>query len=193
MNNVGSLSEMVNSSIVVMTKPSVSTFEMYERRGNLTSALVYMGIAAAISGILGAVASDAGVVAGLLSGVLTAIVGFLVFTYAVFFIGKSQGGTGTYDEVGYTFSLFSAPLTVIGAVLGLIGRILPLLACLIGLPVALALLVAQVYFGYLAVQSSMNIRETGKAILTLVVAAIITFIVNAIILGIFGVGAAMAT
>jgi hypothetical protein len=192
MNNVGSLSEMVNSSIVVMTKPSVSTFEMYERRGNLASALTYVGIAAAISGILGAVGATS-IIAGLLGGVISAIVGFLVFTYSVFFIGKSQGGTGTYDEVAYTFSLFWAPLAVIGAVIGLIGRVLPLLACVIGLPVALALLAAQIYFGYLAVQSSMNIRDSGRAIITLVVAAILAFIVNVVIAGIFGAGALLAS
>ncbi len=190
MNNVGSVSDMINSSIVVVTKPSVSTFEMYERRGNLTSALIYVGLGAIVTAILGAVASPAGIVGGILSGLIGTILGFVIFTYAVFFIGKSQGGSGTYDEVAYTFSLFSVPLAVIGAVVGLIGRVLPLLGCLVGLPIGLALLVAQIYFGYLAVQSSMNLRDSGKAIITLVVAAILSFIVTAIIAAIFG-GAAL--
>ncbi len=55
MNNVGSLSEMVNSSIVVLTKPSVSTFETYERRGNLQNALIYVAIAALVAGVIGLV------------------------------------------------------------------------------------------------------------------------------------------
>ncbi len=186
MNNVGSVSDMINSSIVVVTKPSVSTFEMFERRGNLTSALIYVGLGAVVTAILGAIASPAGIVGGILSGLIGTILSFVIFTYAVFFIGKSQGGTGTYDEVAYTFSLFSVPLAVIGAVVGLIGRVLPLLGCLVGLPIALALLVAQIYFGYLAVQSSMNLRDSGKAIITLVVAALLSFIVTLIIAAIFG-------
>lgn len=190
MNNVGSVSDMINSSIVVVTKPSVSTFEMFERRGNLTSALIYVGLGAIVTAILGAIASPAGIVGGILSGLIGTILGFVIFTYAVFFIGKSQGGTGTYDEVAYSFSLFSVPLAVIGAVVGLIGRVLPLLGCLVGLPISLALLVAQIYFGYLAVQSSMNLRDSGKAIITLVVAAILSLIVTAIIAAIFG-GAAL--
>jgi hypothetical protein len=190
MNNVGSVSDMINSSIVVVTKPSVSTFEMFERRGNLTSALIYVGLGAVVTAILGAIASPAGIVGGILSGLIGTILSFVIFTYAVFFIGKSQGGTGTYDEVAYTFSLFSVPLAVIGAVVGLIGRVLPLLGCLVGLPIALALLVAQIYFGYLAVQSSMNLRDSGKAIITLVVAALLSFIVTLIIAAIFG-GAAL--
>ncbi len=190
MNNVGSVSDMINSSIVVVTKPSVSTFEMYERRGNLTSALIYVGLGAIVTAILGAIASPAGIVGGILGGLISTILGFVIFTYAVFFIGKSQGGTGNYDEVAYTFSLFTVPLAVVGAVVGLIGRVLPLLGCLVGLPIGLALLAAQIYFGYLAVQSSMNLRDSGKAIITLVVAAILSFIVTLIIGVIFG-GAAL--
>jgi hypothetical protein len=186
MNNVGSVSDMINSSIVVVTKPSVSTFEMFERRGNLTSALIYVGLGAIVTAILGAIASQTGVIAGILTGFIGTIVSFLVFTYAVFFVGRSQGGTGTYDEVAYTFSLFIVPLSIIGAVVGVIGRLLPLLDCIVGIPIALALLVAHVYFGYLAVQSSMNLRESGKAIITLVVAAILTFIVSLIVAGIIG-------
>ena len=188
MNNVGSgsVSEMINSSVAVVTRPSVATFEMFERRGNLTSALIYVALGAVVTGLLGAIASPLGVIGGIISGVIGTIVSFLVFTYAVFFIGKSQGGTGTYDEVAYTFSLFSVPLAVIGAVIGLIGRVLPLLACVVGLPIGLALLAAQIYFGYLAVQSSMNIRESGKAIITLVVAAILSFIVGLVFAGIIG-------
>ena len=190
MNNVGNLSEMVNSSINVLTRPSVSTFETYERRGNLQSALIYVGVAALIAGLLGAIG---GGFLGLLAGFVGALVGFIVFTYAVFFIGRSQGGSGTYDEVAYTFSLFSAPLTVISAVLGLIGRVIPLLGCIVGLPLGLVLLVANIYLGYLAVQSSMNLTDKTKAIITLVAAAILSFIVNLVIASIFGGAAYIAS
>jgi hypothetical protein len=192
MNNVGSLSEMVNSSIVVLTRPSVSTFETYERRGNLPSALLYIGIAAVISGILGAIASPAGLVGGLLGGLIGALLGFLVFTYAVFYIGRSQGGSGTFDEVAYTFSLFVAPLTVIGAVIGLFGRVIPVLGVCLAVIAGLGILVVQVYLGYLAVQSSMNLTDRTKAIITLVGAAILTFIVSIVIGSIFGGAAFLA-
>ena len=180
MNNVGSLSEMVNSSIVVLTKPSVSTFEMYERRGNLQNALIYVAIAALIAGVLGLF----GGIGGLIAGILTTLVGFIVFTYAVFFIGRAQGGTGTYDEVAYTFSLFYVPLSIIGSVIGII----PIINCI----APIFLLAASIYYGYLAVQSSMNLRDTGKAILTLVGAAVINFIVGIIIASVLLGGSVLA-
>jgi hypothetical protein len=188
MNNVGSLSEMVNSSIVVLTKPSVSTFEMYERRGNLQNALIYVAIGALISGVLGLIGSG---LAGLISGIIGTLVGFIVFTYAVFFIGKTQGGTGTYDEVAYTFSLFNVPLSVIGAILGMLAGLVPLLACIVA-PIWIVLLVANIYLGYLAVQSSMNLRDTGKAIITLIGAGVLYFIVTLVIGAILGAGALAA-
>ena len=184
MNNVSSLSEMVNNSIVVLTKPRVSTFEMFERRGNLTNALVYVGVAALISGIIGL---SSGLL-GLLGGVISTLVGFLVFTGAVFYIGQSQGGTGTFDEVAYTFSLFAAPISVILAVLGLLAKI-PLLGCLFAL-VILAVVLAQIYLGFLAVQSSMNIADRTKAAVTLVLAGVVWVVVFALI-GIFTGGVAL--
>ncbi len=183
MNNVGSLSEMVNSSIVVLTKPSVSTFEMYERRGNLQSALIYVGIAALISGVLGLIG---GGLLGLVGGIISALLGFLLFTGAVFYIGKSQGGTGTFGEVAYTFSLFVAPLSVISAFFGLLAGVIPLLGACLALIAGIGILVIQVYLGYLAVQSSMNLTDRTKAIITLVGAAIVSFIVSLVIGGIFG-------
>ena len=183
MNNVSSLSEMVNNSIVVLTKPRVSTFEMFERRGNVQSALIYVGIASVISGILGAIGPRGGLT-GLLGGLIAALIGFLVFTGAVFYIGRSQGGTGTFDEVAYTFSLFWAPITVIGAVIGLLAAI-PLLGCILGLPLSLALLVAEIYFGFLAVQSSMNLSDRTKAIVTLILAALVSLVFSVIMSVIF--------
>jgi hypothetical protein len=183
MNNVGSLSEMVNSSIVVLTKPRVSTFEMFERRGNVQSALVYVGIASVISGILTAIGPHGGLM-GLLGGLITALIGFLVFTGAVFYIGRSQGGTGTFDEVAYTFSLFWAPIAVIGGVIGLLARI-PILGCIVGLPLSLALVVAEVYFGFLAVQSSMNLIDRTKAIVTLILAAVVSIVFSVVMAVIF--------
>ncbi len=176
MNNVGSLSEMVNSSIVVLTKPSVSTFEMYERRGNLTNALMYVGIVAIISAVIGLL----GGITGAIGAFLGVIVNFLIFTGAVFYIGKSQGGTGTFDEVAYSFALFMAPLSFLGQVLTILLTITIVGICLLPL-LAIALIVAYVYFGYLAVQSSMNLTDRTKVWLTLGGAAVLSWVAQFVI------------
>ena len=60
-------------------------------------------------------------IGGFLGGLLGALVQFFVFTGLVFFLGKNiAGGSGSWDEVAYTFALFTAPLIVLGALLSLI-------------------------------------------------------------------------
>jgi hypothetical protein len=180
----GSVGEMVAQSRDIMANPSVPTFERYERHGSLSSAAIYVGIAAVAAGVLSLVASffpgppEPGI-GGFLGGLLGALVQFFVFTGLVFFLGKNiAGGSGSWDEVAYTFALFTAPLIVLGALLSLVVAVfawIPLLGGLIGIAallVSLAMLVLQIYYGYLAVQSSMNILDQGRAILVLVLSFI---------------------
>ncbi|WP_129632055.1 YIP1 family protein [Candidatus Oscillochloris fontis] len=185
-----SIPEMINQSRDIITNPSVETFERYERHGNTTSAAIYVGIAAIISGILGL----SGGIGGLLSSALGALIGFFIFTGMVFYIGRNIAeGTGTWDEVAYTFALFVAPLTLVAALLKLVVWILgaiPLLGglfILLGALVTLLILLVQAYFAYIAVQSSMNIHDQSKAIITLGLAVVGTFIVQFVIAVIFGI------
>ena len=176
-----SIPEMFNQSIKILSKPSVQTFEEFENKGTLREALIYIAIAAAISGLLGL----GNGIGGLIANVITALVGFVVFTYIVHAFGKSQGGTGTLDQVAYTFSLFWAPVTVGFSLLSLV-----LIITLIGiflLPLlGILAIVANVYFAYLAVQSSMNMTDTSKVWLTIIVAAVGTLAVSLVVSGIFG-------
>ncbi|MEX2534182.1 MAG: YIP1 family protein [Trueperaceae bacterium] len=171
-----SISDMLSQSRTVLTSPSVATFERFEGRGTLRDALIYVAIAAAISGVFGL--SEG--VGGFLRNVISTLVGFLVFTYLVHWIGKQRGGTGTLDEVAYSFALFWAPLSVIFGVVTLV-----LLITIIGvflLPlVALAALALNVYFGYLAVQSSMNLSGGGTTWTVLLLAGLGSFVVNLIL------------
>ena len=184
--STSSLSEMINSSIVVLTKPSIATFEQYERRGTTRDALVYVGIAAAISGIAGFLfnllfAGGVGAaIGGLILGLLGPLVGFGIFAGVLYYVGRQQGGTGTQDEVFYTCALYVAPLL---AITGVIGAI-PLLGCLL-FPVTLLLGLYQIYLGYLASRSSMNLDQ-NKAIISVVAAWLAQFIVGLVIASVIG-------
>lgn len=182
--STGSLSEMINSSIVVLTKPSVATFEQYERRGTLQTALIYVGVAAAVAAV---VAFLFGIFGGLgiaVSSALSAFIGvfvnFLVFSGVTYYVGRMQGGSGSFDEVAYTFSLFMAPISVIVNILTVLLTITLVGICLLPF-LAIAAVVAYVYFGYLAVQSSMNLTDRTKVFITLGAAALATIIVNALV------------
>ena len=84
-----------------------------------------------------------------------------------------------------------APLTIASAVVSFVVALLgsiPLLGALIGLAgflVSLVFLLIWAYFAYLAVQSSMNIHDQGKAIITLVLSVVASFIVQAVLGSIF--------
>ncbi len=180
-----SINEMLNQSIQVLTKPGVETFERFERHGGQREATIYIMIAAAISAAVALVFGLLnGIVAALLGavfGFVLPVVGFYIFVFLVYFIGKWQGGTGTQDEVFYTMSLFVTPIQ---AVTGAVGAI-PLLGCLAA-PATFALGIYQIYLGYLGVRSSMNLDQ-NKAIITLVAAFIAQLIIGFIIAAIFGV------
>ncbi len=189
--STSSLPEMINSSIVVLTKPSVRTFEQYENRGGLRDALIYVVAAALIAGLVGFVfnlfAGIGAAIVALIGAVLSPVVGFFVFAFAIYYMGKQQGGTGTQDEVFYTTALYTAPLL---AVVGAISAI-PLLGCLL-FPVTLALGIYQIYLGYLAARSSMNLDQT-KAIITVIVAYIAQFVIGLVIAGLLVGVAATST
>ena len=178
-----SVSEMIQQSRAVLGNPSVSTFERFEKAGTLRDALVYVAIAAAITGVFGLFDG----IGGFLGSVATTLVGFFVFTYLVYWIGKQRGGTGTLDEVAYTFALFWAPLAVLFGVVSLI-----LLITIIGvlaIPLVwLASIAANIYFAYLAVQSSMNLRGGGTTWTVLLLAGLGLLVVNIIVGALFGTG-----
>ena len=177
--------EMLDQSRDIMLNPSVATFERHEQRGTLTNAAIYVGVAALISALIGAISGGP---AGFLSSLLASLAQFFVFTGMVYLLGKSMfGGTGNWDEVAYTFSLFTAPLILLGALVGLIIvlfswiPVLNLLVGLAGLVVALLMLAVQIYYAYLAVQSSMNIRTGSQAAITLVLAFLATLLVTTVL------------
>ncbi|MFV9503078.1 MAG: YIP1 family protein [Oscillochloridaceae bacterium umkhey_bin13] len=186
-----SLTEMVTQSRDVISNPSVPTFERYEHRGTMANAGVYIGIAAVVSAVLGLIGAllpgpPNASIGGVIGSLLTALTQFFVFTGMVYFLGKNMyGGSGTWDEVAYTFSLFIAPLIVLGAVIGLVVNLfawVPLINILVGFVAAIVgilLLLVQIFYGYLAVQSSMNLRNQTQAVIVLV----LSFVGSAVIMG----------
>ena len=176
-----SINDMVQQSIQVVSKPSVQTFEQFESKGTMKEAAIFVAVGAAISGVLGLFS---GGLTGLIGNVVVALVGFFAFVYAVHLVGQNQGGTGTLDQVAYSFALFWVPVNVLGTVVALVLTI-TVVGLLLLPAVGLLVIALNVYFAYLAVQSSMNLTESSKIWITLVAAAIISFVVNIVVSGIF--------
>jgi hypothetical protein len=167
---------MLAQSQEVLTKPSVATFERFEDRGTLADALIYVAVAAAITGVFGLT----GGLGGFVGNILATLLGFFAFTFLVYWLGRQRGGTGTLNQVAYSFALFWAPLSVLFGVLSFV--LLITIIGILALPlVAIAALVANVYFAYLAVQSSLNLQGGGTVWVVLLLAAIGTFAVNMLV------------
>jgi len=189
-----SIGDMLNQSMTVLTKPSIQSFEQFERRGGQREALIYVGVAAAVGAVLSAIfgligGGVAGALGGLIGGLVLPLLSFYVSAWLIYTVGKSQGGTGTQDEVFYTIALYLAPILAINGVIS--SNVL--FACL-AFPVSLALGIYGIYLGYLAVRSSMNLDQ-NKAIITMVVAFIAQVVIGFIVagvLGAIGLGAAAA-
>lgn len=182
------VTDMFSQSLTVMTRPSVQTFEQFERRGGMVQALTYMAIAGLAVGVLSLLSG--GKIYGLIAGILITPISFFIFTYMVYTLGKAWGGTGKLDEVAYTFSLFRAPLEVFGALVGLVVFLLkwiPLVNVLVGLSAVLVGLIVMglsIYYGYLAVRSSMNFyrsEDTMKVVGIMVLSAVATGVLSGIV------------
>lgn len=174
--------DMFAQSTAVLTQPSVNTFERFERRGGTQQAFTYVALAAVVSALIAAFFSffhsDVTFFGQLISRLVIVPLQFLVYTGAVYLIGKNLfKGTGTYPEVAYTFALFFVPLSIVSTLIGVIPVLGWLVSFLIGL--------VMIYFGYLAVQSSMNIRDQAQAIGTMVLAWLASFLLAGVVGGIF--------
>lgn len=172
-----SVSDMFAQSSAVLARPSPATFERFERRGGTRQALVYVGLAAVVSALIAAVFAifhtDVTVVGQLVTRLVLIPAQFLIFTGTVYLVGRKLfRGTGTYPEVAYSFALFFVPLSILGTLIGIV----PILGWLIGLLISLVM----VAFGYVAVRSSMNLRDQGGAVMTLVLAGIAHWLLGSV-------------
>jgi hypothetical protein len=176
-----SIREMLDQSVTVLTKPSVQTFEEFEKRGGQREAFVYVGVATAISAVVGLLfgllGGIAGAIGALLTAVLSVVIGYFIFSYVLYLMGKQQGGTGTQNEVFYTTALYIAPIQAISGVLGAIP-----IVNILALPISLLLAIYSAYLGYLAARSSMNLGQ-NQGIITVVVAFLATWVITGLIVG----------
>ena len=171
----------------VLTRPSVPTFD--EQKPNATNERTLTGviIAAIASAVLAAVfvaifpvyspmAIEAGAPGALTTLVRTfiqTILGFYVFCYVLQFVAtRLFGGQGVFDQQAYLISTYWVPISIVGqglVFIRVIGPFIGLLALAYGLVLTT-----------FAVQSGQRV-SVGNAILSWVVAAIVTGIILAIL------------
>jgi hypothetical protein len=178
---------MFNSSRAVITSPSVATFEEHEKN-DLQAATIYVAIAAAINGLLTAIGvaisntPGASFIGALIGAVVFTLIFFYIYMGIVYLLGKAFGGTGNFGELAYDIALFSAPLSVVGSLLGIIP--------ILGGIAALVLGIYQIYLTYLGIQSGLNLPKDKALIVMVIIFVIIAAIVACFVLVIAGLIAA---
>jgi hypothetical protein len=171
--------QMLNASRAVLLRPSVAAFEEHERddlKWALIYTLI-AAVAAAILRAIGGLLQRAAleqqmadlqqrlgnspilpIMRTLIGGGLVfSLVGTLIFTIIFFFffvgilylLGRAFGGTGTFGELAYDIALYSAPITVLASLFGIVP--------IVGGLVALLLSIYEIYLNWLSVQAGMNL------------------------------------
>lgn len=195
------LEQMFRASQAVLLRPSVSTFEEYERN-NLGWATIYVLIGSVVASLLGLVGSllqrtsleqqladfeqELGSLPGwlttlvlsdnslvtILSNLISALVVFFIFLFVIYLLGLLVGGNGAFGELAYDVALFWTPISVISALLSALA--IGPLACISG-PLLLIVGIYNVYLTFLSIQSGMNL-STGKALITVLMPVFILLI-----------------
>lgn len=160
------------SRMVRAARLDVSLYEEVEADTSATSqsaiAVAIVAVAGAIGGALQAAMSDTGgnIIGSVIWGLLSALFIWVVWSYLTYFIGtKMFGGTATPGEMLRTLGFASAP-----GVFNVLVFI-PVLGPLVGFITMIWSLVA----GVIAVRQALDF-DTGKAILTAVIAGVVAFL-----------------
>lgn len=213
--------QMINSSIAVLTRPSVATFEEHERN-NLSWGLIYAAIGSVISAVLGTIgvalapptpppdaatleqlegtpfegiasgaAARPSIVGAIIGALTVGLLFYLIYLGIIFLIGRSFGGTGQFGELAYDVSLFYTPLALVNGVIGLVVSAVPVLGCLTWI-ISLGAFVYNLYLTYLGIQAGMNVPK-DKAMITMVIIALLGLLIGCVLFGIiFALIAAVA-
>lgn len=182
----GMLDRMVRAA-----RLDASLYEEVEADTTATSqALTVVVLASLASGIGAAIdaagGAAAGTVGGLIGGVLIELVGWVVWSYVMFFTGtRLFGGVATYGELLRTLGFAYSPGVL------LILRFIPGVGGLLVLAVGIWRLAT----GFVALRQALDL-DTGKTLLTILVGFISYIVVAAIVASVFallGLGVGVLT
>ena len=176
-----SSSSFVNRMIRA-AKLEVNLYEEVEADATATNQALLVVVVVAICSAIGSATSGGNLVAGVVFGLLSALIGWAVWSYVMFFVGtRFMGGVATYGELLRTLGFAESP-----GVLFILG-IIPVLGGIAQAVGGIWILVSS----FIAIRQALDMTN-GKTVVTIIVGVIALFIVYlilAIIIGaIFGAG-----
>lgn len=156
----------------------VNTYEAVEADRTATGQAFVVVIIVAICQGIGAYKAGVG---GIISGVIGALVGWLLWSGVTMLVGtKLFGGTADWGELLRTLGFAQAPGVL--TILGVVG--------ILRIPIAFLVGIWQLVAGIVAIRQALDFG-TGKAVLTAIASFIVVAIVMTVMAGLFGATAAM--
>ncbi len=113
------------------------------------------------------------VICGAPVGAIFAVLGFAIGVGLIQWVAKLFGGTGSFDKLAYSFSAIIVPVSVVSAVLTLIG-IIPFIGILTGL-ISFGIGIYTIVLQVLAVKA-VNGLDTGKAVGSVLLPGLVIFL-----------------
>jgi hypothetical protein len=158
-------------------KLEVPLYEEVEADLTATNQALMVVVLVAVASGIGQAGSGRNAIAGILFGLVTALIGWAVWSYVMYFVGtRFMGGTATYGELLRTLGFAESPgvLFIFGIIPGLGG----LIRAIAGIWVLVT--------SFIAIRQALDI-DNGKTVITIVIGIVALVVVYAIIGIIFGV------
>lgn len=177
--NQAGLMDVVNSWIAAVTRPAIQTFASEVTRTSQNRLIMSVGIVSVVVAVMDLIKGifSGGPVGQFLYGLISTPILFLITAGAFYAGAKIMKGTGNFLEWAWVASTIWAPISIVGAVLGII----PVLGGL----VAFVFSLYGIYLYYLAIQAVHRL-DGSNAIIAMIIGAVIWFIGLAIVTVVLG-------
>ena len=128
------MNAMMSSSMTVLTKPSVASFQSVKGRVNTMTTVVGLVVVGAIGGLLIGLLGGVGqMVTGLIIGAIVTPIVYYIGQVILWVIARVLGGKGDLQTQANLVGTFYVPLYLLNIILNLIPVVGTILALLVGL------------------------------------------------------------
>lgn len=165
------------SRMIRAAKLEVPLYEEVEADISATTQALMVVVAVSIASGIGSAGSGRNVIGAILFGLVTALIGWAVFSFVMYFVGtRLMGGTATYGELLRTLGFAESP-----GVLFILG-IIPVLGAIVRAIAGIWVLVTS----FIAIRQALDL-DNGKTAVTIVIGIVGLIVVYAIIGVLFGI------
>jgi|GEM_PF-1724519 hypothetical protein len=176
---------MVREGIDVLINRQPRIFYAYSSRASDSDSLTYIATVAILMLLVDMLLSGfGGGAVNFLSRFVNELFGFYIFAILSFYIAKQRGGIGDQEQLVYTFALFYIPIRVLFWLISWLFVIRPFA---VGLPLGLIMTVLEavllIYYGQLAIQGVMAIRDRREGWVVVGAALMTIFVIRALFSG----------